>query len=82
MLLDFKMVFLRESEIFNLKDLPTYISNFLSYLRYNPTLFVVNLALNLKKSLYDELIRLEIEPAKIVNDLVEKYIKELKKTEI
>jgi len=47
MLLDFKMVFLRHSEIFHLKDLPVYISNFLSYLSYNPTLFVVNVALNL-----------------------------------
>jgi hypothetical protein len=47
MLIDFKMLFLRHSEVFHFKDLPVYISNFLSYLSYNPTLFVVNLALNL-----------------------------------
>lgn len=47
MLLNFKMVFLRESDVFHFKDLSVYISSFLSYLNYNPTLFIVNIALNL-----------------------------------
>lgn len=47
MLLDFKMVFLRDAKFLQLRDLPVYISNFLSYARYNPVLFIVNITLNL-----------------------------------
>ena len=48
MLLNFKMVFLRVSKLVNITEpLAYYISNFLSYLYYNPTIFVVNIALNL-----------------------------------
>ena len=34
--------------------------------------------LNLRRKFYDELIRRGIDPVKIVNDLVEKYLKEVK----
>lgn len=39
-------------------------------------------ALNLRKVLYDELIRLGINPTKFVNDLVEEKLKELSKNAI
>jgi len=47
MLLDFKMVFLRDSKFFRLETLHTCISNFLLYVSYNPVLFIVIVALNL-----------------------------------
>lgn len=36
-------------------------------------------ALNLKKELYDELIRRGIDPTKFVNEIVEKHIKDEEK---
>lgn len=35
----------------------------------------------LKKNLYDELIRLEINPSDLVNELVKNHLKEVKKGE-
>ncbi len=47
MLLDFKMVFLRDSKFFQPKTLHACFSNFLLYVSYNPVLFIVIVALNL-----------------------------------
>jgi len=44
-LYDFKMMFLRNAKFFQFKDFSVYMSNFLSYLYYNPVLFVVHIAL-------------------------------------
>lgn len=38
-------------------------------------------AINLRKALYDELIMLGLKPTEVVNERIEKYIEEVKKTE-
>ena len=47
MLLNFKIVFLREPKLLKIPEPSAYISNFLLFLYYNPTLFIANIALNL-----------------------------------
>lgn len=46
MLLNFKMMFLREPKLLKITEPSAYISNFLSFLYYNPLLFIVNIVLN------------------------------------
>ena len=45
MLLDFKMMFLRDSTLLEIQSLSSYISNFFIHVRYNPTLFIVTTSL-------------------------------------
>ena len=47
MLLSFKIAFLREPRLLHIPEASEYISNFLLYLRHNPTVFIVNIALSL-----------------------------------
>ena len=46
-LLNFKIMFLRVPKLLKIPEPSAYASNFLLHLRYNPTLFIVNIALNL-----------------------------------
>jgi hypothetical protein len=46
LLLDYKMIFLRYTDMFSLKDLGTYAREFILYVNYNPVLFAVLCVLN------------------------------------
>ena len=46
LLLDYKMIFLRDTAMFSLKDLGTYLPNFILYVKYNPVMFAVLCILN------------------------------------
>ncbi len=43
---NFKMMFLRQSKLLQLRDISVCLSDFLLYVYYNPTLFIVNIVLN------------------------------------
>ncbi|MFH2046122.1 MAG: hypothetical protein ABIK92_13350 [Pseudomonadota bacterium] len=45
LLLDFKMMFLRDSKLMELKHISIYFNDFISYILYNPVPFVVNFIL-------------------------------------
>ncbi|MBA7699482.1 hypothetical protein ES703_108179 [subsurface metagenome] len=47
MLLNFKIMFLRVPKLLKIPEPSVYAPNLLLHLRYNPTLFIVNIALNL-----------------------------------
>jgi hypothetical protein len=42
MLLDFKMIFLRDSKLFDIRNITLYFKDFISFVSYNPTPFIVN----------------------------------------
>lgn len=46
LLLDYKMIFLRDTAMFSLKDLGTYLPNFILYVKYHPVMFAVLCILN------------------------------------
>ena len=46
LLLDYKMIFLRDTALFALKDLGTYVQEFVLYVKYNPVMFMVLCILN------------------------------------